>query len=74
MINVKYPRRGFVVEEIVEGCKTEGCNAEKLIVIPFEDYGEKNFNELTENMTTGQNACDWDDEGLVLNAKSCNFQ
>lgn len=58
MINIKYPRRGFVVEEVTEGCKTEGCPAEKLIVIPFEDYGEKNFNELTENMTRGQNAYD----------------
>ena len=58
MINVKYPRRGFVVEEVIEACKTEGCTAEKFVVIPWEDYGEQNFNELTENMTEGQNAYD----------------
>jgi hypothetical protein len=63
MINVKYPRRGFVVEEVTKGCKTEGCPAKKLIVIPFEDYGEQNFNELTENMTEGQNAYDDYNEG-----------
>ena len=63
MIKVKYPRRGFVVEEVTEGCKTEGCSAKKLIVIPFEDYGEENFNELTEGMTVNQNFHDEYNEG-----------
>lgn len=63
MINVKFPRRGFVVEEVIEGCKTEGCPAKKLVVIPYEDYGEENFNELTDGMTRGQNACDHHNEG-----------
>jgi len=63
MIKVKYPRRGFVVEEVIEGCKTEGCSAKKLIVIPWEDYGEHDFNELTEGMTVGQNTCDDDNHG-----------
>jgi len=60
MINVKYPRRGFVVEEVTEGCKTEGCPATKLIAIPSEDYGEKKFNYITKGMTVGQNTCDDD--------------
>jgi len=63
MINVKYSRRGFVVEEIIEGCKTEGCSAKKLTVLPWEYYGEHDFNELTEGMTVGQNTCDDDNEG-----------
>ena len=63
MINVKYPRRGFVVEEIVEGCKTEGCSVKKLVVVPWEYYGEHDFNELTEGITVGQNTCDDDNEG-----------
>ena len=63
MINVKYPRRGFVVEEVTEGCKTEGCSAKKLVVLGWEYYGEHDFNELTEGMTIGQNICDDDNEG-----------
>lgn len=63
MINVKYPRRGFVVEEVTEGCKTEGCSVKKLVVVPWEYYGEHDFNELTEGITVGQNTCDDDNEG-----------
>lgn len=63
MINVKYPRRGFVVEEVIEGCKTEGCSVKKLVVVPWEYYGEHDFNELTEGITVGQNTCDDDNEG-----------
>ena len=75
MINVKYPRRGFVVEEVTKGCETEGCNAEKLVVVPWENYGEENFNYLTENMTVGQNHCDDDNEGLCPQCeKPVNFK
>ena len=63
MITVKFSRKGFIVEEVTEGCKTEGCPAKKLVVIPWEDYGEENFNELTEGMTRGQNAFDDYNEG-----------
>jgi hypothetical protein len=56
MINVKYPRRGFVVEEIVEGCKTEGCTAEKFVVNSWEHYGEDTFNDLTDGQSTGQHS------------------
>ena len=55
MINVEYPRRGFVVEEIVEGCKTEGCNAEKFVVNSWEHYGET-FNDLTEGCRKGSHS------------------
>ena len=56
MINVKYPRRGFVVEEIIEGCKTEGCTAEKFVVNSWEHYGEDTFNDLTDGQSTGQHS------------------
>ena len=56
MINVEYPRRGFVVEEIVEGCKTEGCNAEKFVVNSWEHYGEDTFNDLTEGCKRGEHS------------------
>ena len=56
MINVKYPRRGFVVEEVINGCKTEGCTAEKLVVIPWENYGEENFNNITEGCKRGEHS------------------
>lgn len=60
MINVKYPRKGCVVEEVTEGCKTEGCSAKKFIVVPWEQH---DFNDLTEGITVGQNTCDDDNEG-----------
>lgn len=61
MINVKYPRRGFVVEEIVEGCKTEGCNAEKFVVNSWEHYGEDTFNDLTEGCKRGEHSASYGD-------------
>ena len=68
MIKVKYPRRGFVVEEIVEGCKTEGCSAEKFVVHSWEHYGEDNgketFNYLTQDMTVDESQTDVDNEGI----------
>ena len=63
MINVKFPRRGFVVEEVTEGCKTEGCTASKLVVLSWEYYGEDTFNDMTEGITVGQTTCDDDNEG-----------
>lgn len=56
MINVKYPRRGFVVEEVIEGCKTEGCTAEKFVVNSWQHYGEDTFNDLTEGCKRGEHS------------------
>ncbi len=56
MINVKYPRRGFVVEEIFEACKTEGCSAEKFTVNSWEHYGAATFNDLTDGKSTGEHS------------------
>lgn len=56
MIKVKYPRRGFVVEEVIQGCCCE--TAEKFVVIPWEDYGEDNFNNMTEDVTIGEYGSD----------------
>lgn len=61
MINVEYPRRGFVVEEIVEGCKTEGCNAEKFVVNSWEHYGEDTFNDLTKGCKRGEHSASYGD-------------
>lgn len=56
MINVKYPRRGFVVEEVIEACKTEGCTAKKFVVNSWEHYGEDTFNDLTEGCKRGEHS------------------
>ena len=50
-----FTRRGFVVEEVIEGCKTEGCTAEKFIVNSWEHYGET-FNDLTEGCRKGSHS------------------
>lgn len=65
MINVEYPRRGFVVEEVIEACKTEGCTAEKFVVSSWENYGEDNFNNLTEGLKIGEHSASFGDkEGI----------
>jgi hypothetical protein len=64
MINVKYPRRGFVVEEVFEACKTEGCTAKKFVVNSWEHYGEDNFNNLTYGQSTGEHSTSDHTEGI----------
>jgi hypothetical protein len=65
MINVEYPRRGFVVEEVIEACKTEGCLAEKFVVSSWENYGEENFNNITEGCKIGEHSASFGDkEGI----------
>ena len=64
MINVKYPRRGFVVEEVIEACKTEGCTAEKFVVSSWENYGEDNFNNLTYGQSKGEHSTSDYTEGI----------
>jgi hypothetical protein len=64
MINVKYPRRGFVVEEVIEACKTEGCTAKKFVVSSWENYGEENFNNLTYGQSTGEHSTSDHTEGI----------
>jgi len=64
MINVEYPRRGFVVEEVIEACKTEGCTAKKFVVNSWEHYGEDNFNNLTYGQSTGEHSTSDHTEGI----------
>ena len=55
-VHKAFTRRGFVVEEIIKGCKTEGCTAEKFVVNSWEHYGEDTFNDLTEGLTKGKHS------------------
>lgn len=59
----KYPRKGFIVEEITESCGTEGCTAGKLVVLSWEYRGEEVFNDLTNGLTVGQYSKGTDYEG-----------
>jgi hypothetical protein len=56
MINVEYPRRGFVVEEVIEGCGTKDCKGKKLLVGPMEAYGIDQFNDVTEGLAVGEHS------------------
>ena len=61
---IVFTRRGFVVEEVIEGCKTEGCTAEKFVVNSWEHYGEDTFNDLTEGLTKGTHSTSDHTEGI----------
>ena len=60
-VHKAFTRRGFVVEEVIEGCKTEGCNAEKFVVNSWEHYGEDTFNDLTEGCKRGEHSASYGD-------------
>ena len=55
-VHKAFTRSGFVVEEVIEGCKTEGCTAEKFVVNSWEHYGFRTFNDLTEGCKKGEHS------------------
>jgi hypothetical protein len=63
-VHKAFTRSGFVVEEVIEGCSTEGCTAEKFVVNSWEHYGEDTFNDLTEGQSTGTHSTSDYTEGI----------
>ena len=59
IISKKTTRRGFVVEETLEGC-LPGCEKEPMGAYTDESMGIKEFNDLTEGMKPGQHG-GWDE-------------